>query len=368
MTLYDKNWQRNLNAIHMEKVDKIPFSLNGCVYVATRQGVKIADFLNDHDLALQTTIDFIKEHPGVDSVHSPTMATEVLTMLWNSRIKNPGVELSDNETWQVDEQEVMSFEDYEKIIEGGYEPWYMDFMLNKMGNPFPKLDKFKSHAPIAAARLRDEVGIPLMNYNNTPTPIEGFCGGRTLMNFFMDIMDDPDTVKKAMDQVFAHTAKGYEAFLKTCPPAVWIGGWRAAPELMGHETFMEFVWPYMEKLILMTIEAGTVPILHFDSCWESELETIKTLPAKKCLLMLDGTTDMRKARAVLDDRMALMGDVPATMLAFGSADEVYNYTKKLIDDVGPKTGLIVSSGCDLPPNAKHENVDAMIQTTVDYVV
>lgn len=351
----------------MEKVDKIPFSLNGCVYVAKRQGVSVADFLNNYDLAAQTTIDFIKDHPGVDSVHSATMATECLTMLWNSKIKRPGEDLPADETWQVAEQELMSFEDYETIIKDGYEPWYMDYMINKIGNPFPGLEKFAAYVPTAAAKLK-EIGIPLMNYTNTPTPIEGFCGGRTLMNFFMDIMEEPDTVKKAMDEAFKHTLKNYEALLATKPLSVWCGGWRAAPALMGHENFMRFVWPYMEKLILMTIEAGTLPVLHFDSCWESELETIKTLPAKKCLLMLDGTTDMRKARAVLDDRMALMGDVPATMLAFGTADECYNYTKKLIDDVGPKTGLIVSSGCDLPPNAKHENVDAMIQATVDYVV
>ena len=109
-----------------------------------------------------------------------------------------------------------------------------------------------------------------------------------------------------------------------------------------------------------------MPVLHFDSCWERELETLKELPEKKCLLMLDGTTDMRKARAVLDDRMCLMGDVPSRMMAFSKPEEVYEYVTKLIDDVGPKTGLIVSTGCDCPLNAKDENVDAIIQATVDY--
>jgi uroporphyrinogen-III decarboxylase len=84
--------------------------------------------------------------------------------------------------------------------------------------------------------------------------------------------------------------------------------------------------------------------------------------------MLDGTTDMRKAREVLDDRMCLMGDVPSNMLAYGSANDVYDYCTKLIRDVGPKTGLILSSGCDCPLNAKDENVDAMIQASLDFVV
>lgn len=55
------------------------------------------------------------------------------------------------------------------------------------------------------------------------------------------------------------------------------------------------------------------------------------------------------------------------LLAFGSASEVYDYTHKLIDDVGPRTGLIVSSGCDTPLNVKAENVDAMVQAAWDYL-
>ena len=84
---------------------------------------------------------------------------------------------------------------------------------------------------------------------------------------------------------------------------------------MSHDTFMEFAWPYIRRLVDIALSMDVVPVLHFDACWESELETLKELPAKKCILMLDGSTDMRKARAVLDDRMCLMGDVPATMLA-----------------------------------------------------
>ena len=60
--------------------------------------------------------------------------------------------------------------------------------------------------------------------------------------------------------------------------------------------------------------------------------------------------------------------IPATLLAMGSESETYDYVAKLIDDVGPSTGLIVSSGCDCPLNAKQENVDAMIQATIDYQV
>ena len=202
----------------------------------------------------------------------------------------------------------------------------------------------------------------------TGTPIENFCGARGMVNFFMDIMDEPELVKAAMDVTFETMLEGYIDQLRSHPVGAWVGGWRAAPALMSHETWMEFAWPYIRKMVEVTIEMGVTPLLHFDSNWESELETLKELPAKKCILMLDGDTDMRKAREILDERMCLLGDVPATMLAFGTPDEVYDYATKLIDDVGPRTGLMLSSGCDCPINAKDECVDAMIQATLDYQV
>ena len=188
-----------------------------------------------------------------------------------------------------------------------------------------------------------------------------------MVDFFVDTVEEPELLKKAMDAAWEVLLKNYLDGLNPNCFGAWCGGWRAAPQLMSHDTWMEFVWPYLEEMILKTIEAGVTPVLHFDSCWDNELETLKTLPARKCVLMLDGFTDVRKAREVLDDRMCLLGDVPASMLAFGTASEVYDYCMKLFKDVGP-TGLMLSSGCDCPLNAKDENVDAMLQSTLDYRV
>jgi len=57
--------------------------------------------------------------------------------------------------------------------------------------------------------------------------------------------------------------------------------------------------------------------------------------------------------------MCIMGDVPAAMLSMGSPDEVYEYSLNLIGKLGPE-GFILHSGCDIPANAKLENVKAMI--------
>lgn len=368
MQIYNEHLERTLKAVHMEKVDKIPYSFSGPAYVARRQGVKMSEFVTDFKLAIDASVAFCKSHPGIDSMHSPCMSPYLLPTLWLSEVKVPGADLPDDELWQIHEKEKMTLDDYQEIIDHGYGPWVEKFLRERIGDPLSKAGPYFAYAPVSIQRMAEEAGIPIMNGGSAGSPIEGFCGARGLVNFFLDIMEEPELVKAAMDVAFETQLNNYVGMLQAHPVAAWVGGWRAAPQLMSHDTFMEFVWPYLRKLINVTIEMGVVPVLHFDSCWDKELETLKELPAKKCILMLDGTTDMRKAREVLDDRMCLLGDVPSSMLAFGTASDVYDYCTRLIDDVGPKTGLILSSGCDCPLNAKDENVDAMIQATLDYSV
>ena len=75
-------------------------------------------------------------------------------------------------------------------------------------------------------------------------------------------------------------------------------------------------------------------------------------------------TDIFNAKKVIGDHCCLMGDVPATLLAFGTVDEVKDYCNKLKKEVGPN-GFILSSGCDAPYNAKLENLQAMAHSVFE---
>ena len=62
--------------------------------------------------------------------------------------------------------------------------------------------------------------------------------------------------------------------------------------------------------------------------------------------------------------MCIMGDVPAALLSTVTEEEVYDYSVRLIRGLGPE-GFILHSGCDIPVNAKLENVKAMIAAATD---
>jgi len=92
---------------------------------------------------------------------------------------------------------------------------------------------------------------------------------------------------------------------------------------------------------------------------------LQELPAKKCVLNPDGMTDVRKFRELLRDNMAMMGDVPASLLVAGTPDEVYTYVADLVRDIGV-TGLLLCPGCDAPINTKPENMAAFVAASHEY--
>ena len=129
--------------------------------------------------------------------------------------------------------------------------------------------------------------------------------------------------------------------------------------------FERFSWKYLRELAQLAIDYDVIPILHLDSCWDNGLHYFRELPAKKCIMALDGKTNIFKAKEAVGDRMCIMGDVPAEMLAFGKPEDVYNYTMERIKKVGP-VGYMICSGCDIPFNAVMENVQMMSKAADDF--
>jgi hypothetical protein len=52
-------------------------------------------------------------------------------------------------------------------------------------------------------------------------------------------------------------------------------------------------------------------------------------------MALDRTTHIRKAKETVGSKMCIMRDVPASLLAWGTENEVYEYCRGLIRELGP---------------------------------
>ena len=121
------------------------------------------------------------------------------------------------------------------------------------------------------------------------------------------------------------------------------------------DTFEEFCWPNLKKMIEAFHAKGVTAVIHADGDWLLQLPFFKEVPKGSCILELDGATDIVKAKEILNGYQCIRGDLPATVLAFEDETATQKYCDKLID-LAMDGGFIVGTGCEVPLNAKVENM------------
>jgi uroporphyrinogen-III decarboxylase len=255
----------------------------------------------------------------------------------------------------------MSVDDYDAIIAEGFAPWVERYYAERLPGTREAFNAWTPIIPEVIKACRDR-GIVTLAPVVATIPYEFFCGGRSMKEFLLDLYRRGDKVQAAMDVALPVLIGGMrEAIRGLGAVGLWIGGWRSASEFIAPRLWERFVFPYFKQMVDAAVEEGAIPILHFDANWDRDLERLRDFPKAKCVLSLDGKTDIFKAKEILGDHMCIMGDVPPRMLSLGTPQEVTAYGKRLINEVGP-AGFILSSGCDVPIDAKHENVKAMIDS------
>jgi uroporphyrinogen-III decarboxylase len=367
---YQERLERIQRTIELEPTDRIPFVFMGTAFAPRLMGVSMAEFCADPDVRVDVTQAAMDRLGGdFDGINTlPTgRITPALSAAWLSRVAVPGRDLPDDSLWQVVEAEVMTVDDYDTIIEqgwsafiGGYMPRVID--MTEFG---ANLTWLGANLPAVAQRFRDSGYVPVSG-GATTIPFECLCGGRSMEEFYLDLHRIPDKVKAALDAMQPDLIRiGVDGARNSGVPAVWVGGWRSASSMLSPKMWNEFVFPYYLEMITQLAENDIVSVLHFDHDWTRDLPRLRELPARKCILNLDGWTDIRRAKEILGDHMAIMGDVPAPLLSTGTPDDVRCYVRDLARDVGP-TGLILCPGCDAPIDAKPENMEAFVAASLEF--
>lgn len=363
--LYDDRLTRILKAAALEEPDRIPVVLEYSGFAAYVTGTKMSDFLGSPAKNLATMIEAWRMVDGGDAINYGSFWPYGLCYDFMSRVAVPGVDLPDDEMWQVVETDLMTRQDYDRILDMGWPDFFNQFMTNKVLNDVPPAYLPPQRKSTGVKKAWRAEGVPVLSGGDVTTPFELLCGSRSLMKFSMDLMEIPDKVIAAMEAIAPHMAGDtIKTASKHGCPLVWVGGWRTAPMMLSPDMWQRFVWPYFSRLVHEVVDGGLIALLHLDSDWTRELECFKELPRARCIMALDGETDIFKAKEILGDHMCIMGDVPAAMLFLDTPETVYKYCTKLIRELGPN-GFILQSGCDIPANAKLENVKAMVAAAME---
>lgn len=287
------------------------------------------------------------------------------------RFKLPGKELPDNAQYQIHEFETMTREDYPIIKEKSWPEFRMIFL--ERAHQVSREEVVAGQKEMAKNR-QDEIDRSLARGQSMTwgaimgtLPFDCLSIARSMDKFYKDMFQIGDQVEELLWIINDAIISASEAAAKaTGVNRVFIGGVRGAGQFIGKKHFERFVWPQLKVMVDKMIEKNLVPILHFDSDWTKNLEYFLDLPKKKFILELDSATDIFKAKEILSGHCAIKGDVHPALFTVSSVSEMDEYCKKLINVVGKDWGFIYSSGCNLPMNAKHENVKVFFDAVNKY--
>jgi len=362
-------------AVRLEPLDRIPCApLMDIYFPAKHKGYTTLEGLTDWKRGFYSIVDLFEEVGGWDGMllpgYSITSTPHVYSGVSFGKNLVPGIDLEGNVTTQFDEREVITRDDYDDIINLGWNGFKVKHKDRVNRAPEEKIiawtvrqiGKFKTEI-----NIWKEKGIRSLIGAMTLSPLMILSTARSLMEITKDIYQIPDKLEAVMDAMVDDLiADAIEAASITEEPGVMLTMERGGGFYYPLHIYEKFEYPHMKKMVDAFAAKDLITIMHLDQDYTLNLPYFKDLPAKMVVAELDSTTDIFKAKEILKGHMCIAGDVPAALTSLGTPEEVEKYCRKLIDIVGEDGGFILSTGCTLPVDAKIENLKAIVDTAKNY--
>lgn len=385
--LYEEKMARVNAAIQLQVPDRVPFFPTAHMFAAKYMGMSFGDAFQDAERWYAANLQFAIEMDA-DLTFSPDFAVfssaKAFSAVDFKQLLIPGLQLPPDHSFQFVEGEYVKAEEYDSFLDdptgfalrvympriygalSGFSmlPPLTTFMLGYAGIPAvaalaapPIWAGFEAlhQAGIESARWgaagaafqkeMAEKGYPLWAGGVALAPfdiISDFMRG--MRGSMLDMYRCPDKLLAATQKVLSWSLGGAIGQCRMSGnPRVFIPLHRGADGFMSLKQFETFYWPGLQNLILGLIDAGLTPCPFFEGSYDQRLDYLAELPKGKIMGLFD-LTDVFRAKEVIGKTMCIAGNVPVSLLHFGTKDDIRSYTRKLIEVVGKDGGFIMSCG------------------------
>jgi uroporphyrinogen-III decarboxylase len=401
--LYDERLNRVEKAVRLEIPDRIPVLASFRYFPAKYAGMTYGDVYYKPAEWMEANKKAILDFEP-DMYYPPiTESGKALELLEPKNTKWPGHGVPDNVSHQFVEGEYLKANEYDDFLNDTsnfalrtFIPRIYDSLKPLAG--LPPLDSliFGSASMLADALIRPEIeeAIKLLQeagreMKKTREVVSGFdkkmadlgfpsVAGAAITAFdvisdyhrgmkgsMLDMFQRPGKLMRAVEKIEPMLIKSAIAGAKfSGNNRIHIPLHRGADGFMSDKQFRTFYWPGLKRLLMALIDEGLTPCPFFEGNVDSRLEYLRELPKGKIIARFD-STDIFKAKQIIGDVICICGNMPVTILQVGTADEVKDYCRKMIDGAARDGGFIMCTRSVLD-EAKPENVKVWIDYTKEY--
>jgi uroporphyrinogen-III decarboxylase len=404
--LYQKRKNRIADAYRVKIPDRVPVSLPVENFPAYYAGTDFKTVMYNYDELYRAWRKFLDDFE-MDSFTSPglVMQGRVYDLLDYRGYRWPGHGLPDSATGhQYNEKEYMMADEYDALIRNPSDFWMRTYMPRIFGlfEPLKQLQSLTDiweapslyFMPFMAPEFKDmlhrldQIGDELAKWSEVvgrctieaaKTGVPSSLGGslakapfdiigdtlRGTRGIMMDIMERPDKLLEAIDVITEITIDNLiPAINKSHGLMALFVLHKGADGFLSARQFEKFYWPSLSKLMLALINEGIIPMLFAEGSYNTRIETCNEFKKGEVVWLFD-KTDMAHAKKVLGATCCISGNLPTSLIATGTVEEIKNYCRKLIEICAPGGGYILAGGANIN-TGKPENLVAVMEAAKEY--
>lgn len=369
-------------------------------YVLRRKGIIGKDIVYNHDKLREPLLDFHREFQpdvAVGPLPYPGRSWDILDFklyVWG------GQKLPEYFAIQAVEGEYMKPEEYKDFIADPTAFWLKQYLPRAYGAlaplamlpDFPRIsesvDTIDLLLPFAMPPFRemlnklleaaDELmkvlgsvgqtmgmvtaeGFPSMGMNIVKTPFD-YLGDtlRGTRGILMDMYRRPDDLLAACEAYVPVLIKAIvgASDRANAPCALYVLH-KGADGFMSRAQFEKFYWPTWKQVMQALYEEGIICYLFIEGSYNQRLDYLAEMPEKSLVCHFD-KSDMRRVKEILSDKFIIAGNVPASLMATGTVDEVRAYCAELLELFADAPAFILAHGCYFE-NTTDEKLRAFIE-------
>lgn len=411
--IYQKRMQRWFDIVDLKEPDQVPgnYLIDG--FLEQVSGNSPSDASYNGEKFAKSLHTFAKEFDPEYSPFVVPIPGPVHEILGTNMIRWPGggrpEAMPDNTQWQYVEGEYMAADEYDELIASPenylYRRWASRVFGNLSGlNTLPTLYsavqpavvmlwllpfavgparqamknllkaadaniQFIMPMLIAADKIEATYGMPTTFGSISLAPFDII--GDTLRGtkgVMLDMYRKPDELIAACDAVIpAALQLAVDNAIFRGSPFVFIPLHKGADGFMSNKQFEQFYWPSFKKLLKGIVDQGLVPMPFVEGGYNHRLDIIAESDLPSRIIWWFDQTDMKDVKEKLGGKFTIGGNIPASMFATGTPEDIDKYCKDLIELCAPGGGFFLAPGA-VVDQSKPENFHAFIQSTKKYGV
>lgn len=172
--------------------------------------------------------------------------------------------------------------------------------------------------------------------------------------------DDPDMVHTLLEKVTKFIIEYCKAYKAAGANGVFMAEPLAG--LLSPALAEEFSSAYVKKIVDAVKDDYFAVVYH--NCGGATIQMIESiLGTNSSAYHFGDAIDMREMMPHIPDNVVAMGNIsPAKQFRNGTVESISEETLNLLKDCSKHPNFVISSGCDIPPLSKWENIEAFFNT------